>query len=365
MLLSWQKLAFTASAITLLVGCASPANPRAPSLHLQEVAAAPQATRVGDEVHLAWTTPVATTDGGRPELPLIAVLCREDAALPQTGCNAIGRAVTAPGADGQMVDVLPPALLGARSLLAYRLEIQNRRGRSAGFSAPALAVAGPAPAAAGPLTITAQPGGALVTWAPAAGSAGAMELTRTVSGGLPARPAGKPAPALAADPAAPVLLRSAPAPGLAVNGMLDPAVLDARSEGTAYSYVGQRVETIKMGPQTLELRGLPSPPAGFTYVHSFAPAAPSGLLAVPALAPPSIDLSWEPSLSPDLLGYNVYRRSGAEPSFRLLNAKPVAVPSFRDGAVITGRIYTYRVTTLDRHHNQSAASVEVQETVTP
>ena len=365
MFCSRLKLAFLTSAIALLAGCASPANPRAPSLHLQEVAATPQATRVGDEVHLAWTTPVATTDGGRPELPLTAVLCRENAAMPQAGCVAVGRAATTPGAAGQMVDVLPPALLSTRSLLVYRLEIQNRRGRSAGSSAPAPAAAGPAPAAAGPLTITAQPGGALVTWAPAAGSAGAMELTRTISGEPPARPAGKSNPALAPDPATPVLLRSAPAAGLAANGMLDPAVLNARSEGTAYSYVGQRVETIKMGAQTLELRGLPSPPAVFTYVHSFAPAAPSGLLAIPALAPPSIDLSWESSPSPDLLGYNVYRRSTAEPSFRLLNARPVTAPSFRDGTVVTGRAYTYRVTTLDRHHNQSAPSVEVQETVTP
>ena len=65
-----------AVAAFLLTGCASPANPRPPSLHLQEVPAVATAERLGDQVVLEWTTPDATTDGGRPALPLTAVLCR-------------------------------------------------------------------------------------------------------------------------------------------------------------------------------------------------------------------------------------------------------------------------------------------------
>ena len=353
--------------VALLSGCASPANPRPPSLHLQEVPAAPQAERLGDQVILTWETPASTTDGGRPGLPLTAVLCRESTAPAPVGCVPVLRLPASPGAPGHAADTLPPALLASQALIAYRVEIQNSRGRSASASPPAFVAAGPAPAPAGALSITGRPGGALITWA-GAPSSGIMELTRTPANppavsGAQARPAAK-APALTADPSAPVLLR--PAAGRAdTNGMLDSAVLDSRLEGTAFRYVGQRVETVTLAGHALELRGLPSPPAVFTYAHSFPPDVPSGLIAVPSLAPPAIDLSWEASASADLLGYNVYRRDAAGAAFKLLNPTPVPSPSFRDQTVVPGRLYTYRVTALDRHHKRSAPSSEVQETVTP
>ena len=358
-----------ALAAFLLGGCASPANPRAPSLHLEEIAAPLEAVRLGDQVMLTWTTPAATTDGGRPDLPLTAVLCRESVTPAQTACAPLLRLATAPGAAGSASDTLPPALLGSRSLVAYRLEIQNRRGRAAGFSEPAFAAAGSAPAPAGRLTVSGRAAGALITW-PAASSSGAMELTRTAvvppapAGNAPGAGSAHPA-AFAADPAAPVVLRPAPGTGPAANGMVDVSVLDPRAEGTAFRYVGQRVESVTLAGHALELRGLPSAPVVFTYAHVFPPAVPAGLIAVPALTPPALDLSWEVDASPDLLGYNVYRRGAGERDFTLLTAKPIPIPSFRDAGVEAGRAYTYRVTALDRHHNQSAPSVEVKESVTP
>ena len=364
-----------AFSLLLLGGCASPGNPRAPSLHLQKVAAAPQAERLGDQVLLTWTTPAATTDGGKPEPPLTAVICRETQAAPAS-CTPVLRVPAAPGSNGSAAETLPPALLATPGLLAYRVELLNRRGRSAGLSEPAFAAAGKAPAPAGSLTLSGQAGGTLIAWA-AVASPGAMQVSRTPAAAT--KPPGHPASASAGlngNPLATVLLRppdqgraagSASGPA-SVSGLIDASVLDPRAEGVAFRYIAQRVETVTLAAHTLELHGIPSPPAMFTYAFTFPPRAPAGLLAVPALSPPEIDLSWE---SPDTaaaagpLGYNVYRRGPGESAFTRLSAKPVATPAFRDATVAPGRTYTYRVTAVDRHGNESPPSAEVQENVTP
>ena len=139
----------------LLSGCASPGNPRPPSLHLQQVPAAAEAQRLGDQVIVTWDTPAGTTDGGKPEPPLTAVVCREmlpQAARPATApvsCTPVLRLAAAPGSSGRAAETLPAALLATPALLAYRVELLNARGRSAGLSPPAFAAAGPAPAPAG------------------------------------------------------------------------------------------------------------------------------------------------------------------------------------------------------------------------
>ena len=352
--------------VILLGGCASPGNPRPPSLHLQQIAAAPQAERLGDQVILTWTIPAATTDGGKPEPPLTAVVCRE--VVPTTAaaapCTPVARLPTAPGSNGRAVDTLPPALLAKPDLLAYRVELLNRRGRSAGLSQPAFAVAGPAPAPAGPLALSGRAEGTLIAWA-AAPSPGLMQVTRTPASAAPAKPAApRPSSGLGNDPQAPVLLRP-PDRAHAAAGIIDASVLDPRAEGVAFRYVAQRVETLTLAGHTLELHGLPSPPAVFAYAYTFPPPPPSGLLAIPAVSPSEIDLSWEPSASAEPLGYNVFRRGPGESAFSLLNARPVASLSYRDAAVVAGRTYVYRVTAVDRHKNQSAPSPEAQETASP
>ncbi len=371
--------------LALLGGCASPGNPRPPSLHLEQVAPDLAAERLGDQVILTWTTPDATTDGGKPEMPLTAVICRESFAsspLPAPPCTPVLRVPVTPGSAGRAAETLPATLLGTPALLAYRVELTNRRGRSAGLSEPAFAAAGKAPAAAGPLMLSGQASGTVVAWA-AAASPGAMQVTRTpASPGTPgtAKPAAMPAsPRFSAssgqndDPLAAVLLRppdrgrAATGPP-AASGLVDASVLDPRAEGIAFSYTAQRIETVTLAGHTLELHGIASPPAVFTYAYTFAPPSPSGLLAVPALSPPEIDLSWEAaesSASAGLLGYKVYRRGPGESAFTLLHAKPVASLSFRDATVMPGRKYAYRVTSVDRHGNESAPSPEVQESVTP
>jgi fibronectin type 3 domain-containing protein len=75
----------------------------------------------------------------------------------------------------------------------------------------------------------------------------------------------------------------------------------------------------------------------------------------------SIDLAWDANLETDMLGYNVYRSEGA--GFVRLNAELVQAPAYRDMQVQPGHTYTYRVTAVDRRHNESVPGAEVQETL--
>ncbi len=86
---------------------------------------------------------------------------------------------------------------------------------------------------------------------------------------------------------------------------------------------------------------------------TFPPAAPTELNAVYATG--MVELTWKANVEPDLAGYIVFRwEEGGNP--RQLNAEPVPVPIYRDSSVEAGRQYFYRVTAVDRAHNESAPS---------
>jgi hypothetical protein len=62
-----------------------------------------------------------------------------------------------------------------------------------------------------------------------------------------------------------------------------------------------------------------------------------------------IDVEWDPSPSPDVAGYNVYRKTGAEGSWILLNTAGVVLNTrYRDSSVQSGQTYYYRVTAVGR-----------------
>lgn len=160
----------------------------------------------------------------------------------------------------------------------------------------------------------------------------------------------------------------------ASSGLVDPGVQPL----TPYTYTAQRIQTLTLpatsapgGTVTVELRGLPSPPATFLFRDTFPPRAPAGLLGVgnpgngadPATDPPSIDLSWEPGQDPDLQGYNVYRAGSVDGQFRRINASAIPGPAFRDLDVHPGETFVYRVTAVDRTGNESAPSTPLVQTV--
>jgi hypothetical protein len=140
----------------------------------------------------------------------------------------------------------------------------------------------------------------------------------------------------------------------------------------AYRYTAQRVRTVVLGGQTLELRSMPSAGIAVAVRDDFAPDAPLGLVTAPGFAglgnepgKPAIDLSWEPDAEPHLTGYRVYRREldGTTPEvWRPLGAEPVTVPAYRDSGVVAGQRYAYRVTAVSDAGKESAPGSEAIET---
>jgi len=387
----------------LLAGCANPGPPKPPSLHLPEPVKGLIAERVGNHVTLSWTTSADTTDGGLVRGPISALICRDDFPkppptapvypAPPDPCRAVHEFTVTPG-NTQAADPLPGVLTqGPPALIAYRVELLNVNGRSAGWSKPVYTLAGRAPAPMGTIHVDARRGAALLTWRRSSEPPQApVEVTRTLLANAagPISPAKK-KPAKTA-PAAPFRAANAPTQPQVVltaeggsaadpGGMLDRTIHD----GDTLSYTAQRVLRVELttppakttsrkgqpaetrpAVETLEMRGDASPTVTFTFHDTLPPEAPTGLAAVPGGGfgePPSIDLSWDPGPELDIAGYNVYRAAGGNDQFTRINADLVPGPSYRDLTAQPGQRYAYRVTAVDRHHNESSPSAALNETL--
>ncbi|HEY0163120.1 MAG TPA: fibronectin type III domain-containing protein, partial [Edaphobacter sp.] len=329
------------------------------------------AERVGDEVHLHWTTSSHSTDRLNALTPITAEVCREaspqpkaakPAPPPQTvaGCDTVLHLTVKPGAT-EADDRLPaPLTAGAAALVGYRVRLLNPKGHSAGYSNSALVPAGEAPAPVAGLKATATRNGAMIEWQPN-DSAPLIELDRTlVSAAKPAQK--KAAMSLPEDQPAEIRLRSGKEDMLRKDpgGTLDRSAL----RGQQYSYTAQRIRVVTINGTRYEMRSAVSAPLALAMKDSFPPAAPTGLAAIPGSQgeAATIDLSWQPDVEPDVSGYNVYRREGAAGSFERVTAKPALGPAFSDATVAAGHSYTYRVTAVDSAGNESAPSSETTET---
>jgi hypothetical protein len=382
-----------ALAAALLAGCASPGQPRPPSLDLPEPVKDLTAERIGNQVLLHWTTPEKTTDRIAVQGSMTAAICRITA--PSSTCTPIIKFQTQSG-PAQATDTLPQTLTSEpATLLAYRVEILNAKGHSAGLSPEAFAASGSAPTPLANFRATPTRDGAMLEWQPQPASAppAQVELERLpvdANGNViqptpkpakspkppkpapksrQAKPAAQPSPQKSLLPAPPtpaeVKLRTPAAPS-------DPGgTIDHTAQmGETYSYTAQRVRTVSFIGHTLEIRTAISSPATVVMRNTFAPHAPTGLEAIPGGATPtehSIDLSWTPNTDPDLAGYNVYRQDidsngVAAGTAARLNQTPVAGPAYRDQTAVPGRRYAYRVTAVDTAGNESAPSADVQET---
>jgi hypothetical protein len=127
--------------------------------------------------------------------------------------------------------------------------------------------------------------------------------------------------------------------------------------GKTYRYV---VRTVAASSPPFR-ESLSSPVAIVDASDRFAPAAPTGLVAVQEGH--AMRLLWNPGAEPDLDGYFVYRSTGDEGWKRLGDI--LRQPSFLDSAVKPGMIVRYRVTAVDRATppNESEPSAVVEQTV--
>jgi hypothetical protein len=365
----------------LMAGCASPAPPLPPSLKLPQVATGLTATRVGDTVMLAWTTPSRTTDKLLIAGQMEAVVCRDTtvAARPpalRTGKSEIAAACSpavlqlpvVPGAS-QATDALPASLTtGAAGLLAYRVQLLNSMGHTAGPSAPVYAASGPAPQPVRELRVHAARQGAVLEWRPEpqpdTGSDESVELDRLTVAAPPAAAAKSGPLGSSKEP------KEAHFHAAGSVGPSDPGGTVDRSAaiGHTYEYTAQRVRTVTVDGQTLELRSVPSAAVTVMVADVFPPEPPAGLVTAPGMATegattaPAIDLSWDPEMEPRLAGYRVYRRDADGAAWTLLTAEPVRVAAYHDRTVASGRRYAYRVTAVSDAGVESAAGAEAAET---
>lgn len=351
----------TALLAAAISGCASPGPARPPSLHLPRIATDLTATRTGNNVTLRWTTPEKTTDGLNVAPALTAEICRElPAASPQTGrsCTPVERIATRPG-PAEASETLPVNLTAdPPTLLAYRVQIFNAKGRSAGLSAPAFAASGAAPTPIERLKVTPVRGGAMLEWQPQPDAA-FVELNRIlVQTTAPRKPSTKQPLQLA--PSVPTEIHLRASKQADPGGTIDPTA----QRGETYRYIAHRVRSLTLDGHALEIRSAPSPSITAVMRDTFPPKAPSGLAAIPSTG--AIDLSWEPNNEPDLAGYIVYRRQVASTGEVVgdrtrLTPAPTPAPAFSDRTAQLGQTYSYRITAVDTAGNESPTSAEVQE----
>jgi len=384
----WLTVVSATLSISLTLSCASPGPPRPPSLRLPLVVKDLTAERVGDEVHLQWTTPEKTTDKLPIKGALTAEICRDStpAASPST-CTPVKRVAVQPG-PSHTTDTLPrPLTLDPASLLAYRVRILNANERSAGQSVETFVAAGAAPPPVEGLRATPVRAGAMLEWHPQQTSA-VVELDRLLDGAP--TPRAKPGSKSTPKSASKTKPEASPAPSPTPKSPLEPThspppevklvtpkqtsdtggTIDTTAQrDETYHYTAQRVRTVSFPGHSLELRSPASPSVAVLIKDTFPPAPPTGLAALPggnSSADASIDLSWEPDTDSDLAGYIVYRQQVdpagalAGPSIRL-NATPIVGPAYRDQTAVMGQRYTYRVTAIDTVGNESAPSADVQE----
>jgi hypothetical protein len=363
-------------------------------LKLPEVVTDLAASRTGDAVTLRWTTPSHTTDKLLIAGPVVAEICRVPASPPPAKpappaasakpgvtvpCAPVVAHVSVVPGESEAIDPLPASLAsGTPHLLAYRVQLRNAAGRTAGASAAVFAASGAAPEAIGNLQARATKAGVVLQWQPARSArrdagADAVELDRMwldAPAAAGVGPAAKNDLGMMGTPKEPVesRLRVDAASETDAGGTIDRGA----QAGRTYLYSAQRVRTVVLGGQTLEVRSLPSASVTVAVRDVFPPEPPAGLVAVPSFADagdgtrkPTIDLSWEPDTEPRLAGYRVYRREldGTTPDvWRQLGSELVTAPAYRDLSALAGQRYAYRVTAVSDAGEESTPSGEVIET---
>ena len=283
-------------------------------------------------------------------------ICRNESAA--AGCSAAATLQVAADAAGEFTDTLPPGLAeDAPRVITYFVELDNRKGRTAGLSNGAQVLAGEAPAAVDGLAAEMRRDGVLLRWAPAPPDAApvAVRLVRKLVS-TPAPAAAKSTQGALAPRPEPLERTLLVEPGPQLGRALDGSI----QFGETYEYRAQRVARVTVNGETLELAGPLSVAVRIAAVNVFAPAVPRGLAAVATAgaegAGPAIDLT----------GYFVYRREAGQPESnwqRISPAQPVAAPDYHDANVQPGHTYMYAVSAVDQQGHESARSAEAEETV--
>jgi fibronectin type 3 domain-containing protein len=77
----------------------------------------------------------------------------------------------------------------------------------------------------------------------------------------------------------------------------------------------------------------------------------------------SVALTWNPSTSTNVVGYNVYRGTTSGGPYAKLNSAPDTGTSDTDTTVQSGQTYYYVVSAIDSNANESLFSNQVQAVI--
>jgi hypothetical protein len=107
--------------------------------------------------------------------------------------------------------------------------------------------------------------------------------------------------------------------------------------------------------------------AGFAFAPSTAAMTINGAAltgvnftatAVPVPVSHTVTLSWIASVSPNVIGYNVYRATSSGGPYAKVNGSPVGATTYLDSNVSSGQSYFYVATTVDSSNHESAYSTQ-------
>jgi len=366
---AYSNIFFGVLATALLAGCGAPGIPIPPSLELAKPVTDLRAVRKGDNVYLAWSVPVETTERRAIRRPGPTRVCRsvgDTIAQCEAPVGEISPArvtppapspakkkdgTTAPRLTAGYRETLPLALQAqSHDQVTYAVEVLNASQRSGGLSNLVQVPAAPAlpPPAGFQAQVTTD--GVLLSWSevPLPSETPGLRYVYRVY----RREKESTTSALAGE----IPLENPTALQLVDHGF--------EWEHT-YSYRAAVVTLIaRDGKPELQVEGEDTPTVTVFAHDVFPPAVPSGLQAVFSGVgqAPFVDLVWAPDTEADLAGYNIFRHpEGGQPV--KINSELVKAPNYRDAAVQSGKTYFYSVSAVDVRGNESAKSEEANEAV--
>jgi len=341
-------------AASALVACGKKAPPIAPELRVPAGPTGLHGAVEEQSVVVGWTGPGTRLDGSRLRaIALYRLYRREEAdgGEPKSAMLSSGRVVgydeiatirpdsPAPASvQGSSVTWVDRRALAVGRRYVYVVTAEDALGRSSGPSERLVVPYLAAPKA--PRALSAAPGDRRIslTWQPP------VELTD-----------GSPAPG---D------LRYLVLRGAAAEGALAP-ITPRPVEGTSFTDEGvdndtdyrYAVRAVRVDP-AVSATGEASAPVVVAAADTTPPAAPANLLAVPTAG--AVRLAWNPSGSPDVAVYAIYRAGETGDFVRIATTMAVATV-YVDRDVRPGTTYRYAVTALDRARrpNESPRSNEI------
>lgn len=359
----WSALFPVALLSGLIAGCGAPAAPLPPTLNLPQPVRDLAAHRTGDTVHLTFSVPQKTTDRLPVRGAITAKLCRS---ADSSSCQLVSTlAIPMQTKSASIDDPLPAELRdGPPRLLAYKVSLLNRAGKTEGESAAAYAVAGTAPMPVTGLSAAPRRKGIVLSWQGTENPAGVVHFDRTRISTSPSHPEQKEGNAFMARKApeepAEQVLRVSESPSDRRFSVMDATA----HTGCSYRYIAQRIKQVTLANHELEIASLPSAPIETEYRDIFPPLVPGGLVSAADSTSKAIDLNWTPDVDPSLAGYVVYRRpagSNQVPERISPAGKPVVASSWSDTSALPGQRYAYSVSAIDISGNESQRSAEIED----